>query len=111
VGVREAGAAHEPTVLDGPEHPDPVPVPVPVVQVIAEVSDGPVLGAEAAESRHDFAVVVHAPDLSGVLLAQAFGDQPIGPKGVYRSESNLGTPQRRTARRSIYRLESLRVSS
>ncbi len=60
---------------------------------------------------YDLAIVVHAPDLSGVLLAQAFGDQPIGPKGVYRLESDRGTPQRRTARGSIYRLESLRVSS
>jgi hypothetical protein len=79
--------SHEPTVLDVREHPNPVPVPVSVGQVIAEGSDGLVVGAEAAEGRYDLAIVVHAPDLSGVLLAQAFGDQPIGPKGVYRSKS------------------------
>lgn len=48
-GVPQAGATHEPAVGSIRERPDPVPVPV--VEVVAQVSGGLLVGAEAAEGR------------------------------------------------------------
>src|SRR3712207_2868573 len=62
-----------------PEQPDPAPVPV--VQVVVEVAGGFVVRAGTTEGRRNFGIAARTPDLIKVLVAQALGDQPVGPEG------------------------------